>query len=125
MADRPPANDHDPSRRRFLGAAGMPAASTAVPAQVVPNPPFSPPPFAHDDPTIRQLGERMRSGATTSVALTKAYLERIAALDRDGPQLRSILEINGEAIAIAELMDAERKAGKVRGPLHGIPVVIK
>src|SRR5688572_27001013 len=125
MADRPPADEHDPSRRRFLGAAGVTAAAAALPAEAAPKPAFQPPPFPHEEATIRQLGERMRSGALTSVALTKAYLERIAALDRDGPQLRSIIEINGEAIAIAERMDAERKAGKVRGPLHGVPIVVK
>ena len=125
MADRPPADEHDPSRRRFLGAAGVTAAATALPAEGAPQAAFKPPPFPYEEATIRQLGERMRSGALTAVALTKAYLERIAALDRDGPQLRSIIEINGEAIATAERMDAERKAGKVRGPLHGIPIVLK
>jgi amidase len=66
--------------------------------------------------TIEDLGKR------SSREVTAAYLERIRAID---PALHSIIEVNPEALAIADAMDAERKAGKVRGPLHGIPVVVK
>jgi len=59
------------------------------------------------------------------VAITQAYLDRIAALDLKGPILRSVLETNPEALDDAKALDAERKAGKVRGPLHGIPVLLK
>ena len=69
--------------------------------------------------------DRMASGATTSEALTRAYLDRIARVDDDGPKLDSVIELNPRAAAEAAALDAERKAGKVRGPMHGIPVLIK
>ena len=68
---------------------------------------------------------RLGSGALTSHALTQAYLDRIAAVDDAGPQLNAVVEINPAALAQADALDAERKAGKVRGPLHGLPVLIK
>jgi amidase len=69
--------------------------------------------------------DRMASGELTSEALTSAYLKRIAEVDDGGPMLGSVIEINGRAEDEARALDAERKAGKVRGPLHGIPVLIK
>ena len=69
--------------------------------------------------------DRMAAGTLTSRALTQAYLDRIAAVDKAGPKLNSVIELNSRAIADAEALDGERKAGKVRGPLHGIPVLIK
>ena len=74
---------------------------------------------------VSALSERMRSGSLTSRALTQRYLTRIENLDRGGPRLRSVIELNPDALAIADERDAERKAGRVRGPLHGIPVLIK
>jgi amidase len=67
----------------------------------------------------------MAAGAMTSEALVKAYLSRIDAIDRAGPKLNSVLTLNRHALADARKLDAERKAGKVRGPLHGIPVLLK
>ena len=67
----------------------------------------------------------MRAGRLTSRGITQSYLERIAALDRQGPTLRAILEANPDALAIADRLDAERRQGRVRGPLHGVPVVVK
>ncbi|HEX4914602.1 MAG TPA: amidase [Vicinamibacterales bacterium] len=69
--------------------------------------------------------DRMARGELTSEALTSAYLKRIAEVDDGGPMLGSVIEINGRAEDEARALDAERKAGKVRGPLHGIPVLIK
>jgi amidase len=69
--------------------------------------------------------DRMASGQLTSEALTKAYLDRIAKIDDAGPTLNAVIEINPKAAAEAAALDAERKAGKVRGPMHGIPVLIK
>jgi amidase len=69
--------------------------------------------------------DRMASGQLTSEALTRAYLDRIAKIDDDGPRLDSVIELNPKAVAEAAALDAERKAGKVRGPMHGIPVLIK
>jgi amidase len=67
----------------------------------------------------------MRSGRWTSRSLTEAYLARIEAMDRQGPRLRSMLDLNPDALAIADSLDAERERGRVRGPLHGIPIVVK
>ncbi|MGH6911311.1 MAG: amidase family protein, partial [Phenylobacterium sp.] len=67
----------------------------------------------------------MAAGTLTSEALVKAYLARIDAIDRAGPKLNSVLSLNPHALADARKLDAERKAGKVRGPLHGIPVLLK
>ena len=114
----------DPTRREFLAATAGTLASLSVPAATAAAGPVSTT-FAFEEATIAQLAERMRAGTLTSRALTAAYLERIAALDRAGPQLRAVIELNPDALAIAEAMDAERKAGRVRGPLHGIPMLVK
>ena len=67
----------------------------------------------------------MKRGALSSHALTQAYLDRIAAVDDAGPRLNAVIELNPDAIKEAEARDAERQAGRVRGPMHGIPVLIK
>src|SRR5579859_5289491 len=67
----------------------------------------------------------MRAGTLTSERLVRDDLARIAALDRAGPQLNAIIMLNPHALAVARKLDAERKAGHVRGPLHGIPVLLK
>jgi amidase len=69
--------------------------------------------------------ERLASGSITSRALTEAYLDRIAAVDDAGPRINAVIEINPAALKDADVLDAERKAGQLRGPLHGIPVLIK
>jgi amidase len=69
--------------------------------------------------------DRMTAGTLTSRALTQAYLDRIRQIDDAGPALNAVIEISPTAIADAEALDAERKAGKVRSPLHGIPILIK
>ncbi len=81
--------------------------------------------FPFLEATIDILQQKMQSGEYTSQSITKIYLKRIAEIDKKGPALNAIIELNPEAITIAERMDAERKAGKVRGPLHGIPVLVK
>ena len=75
--------------------------------------------------SIAELGQQMQSGALTARQLVESYLERIEALDKNGPALNAVIELNPDAPAIAEALDAERQAGRVRGPLHGIPVLIK
>jgi amidase len=80
-------------------------------------------PFA--EATIDDLQRRMAAGELTARALTAAYLERIEEIDRAGPKLNSVIEVNPEALVIADKLDAERKAGRVRGLLHGIPILIK
>ncbi len=78
-----------------------------------------------DELTILQLQEKVKNGRLTYVAMAQIYLKRISDLDKAGPTLNSVIEINPEALAMAEKMDEERIAGKLRGPLHGIPVLIK
>ena len=83
------------------------------------------PEFRYDDVSVADLQKQMADGSVTSVALTEAYLARMDDIDSAGPTLRSVIERNPEARAIAKAMDDERKAGKIRGPLHGIPVLVK
>ncbi|MDB5962265.1 MAG: amidase [Massilia sp.] len=67
----------------------------------------------------------MAAGGLSAVSLARQYLARIAAIDKRGPALNAVIELNPDAIAIARALDAERAAGKLRGPLHGIPVLLK
>ncbi len=75
--------------------------------------------------TISELQEKMGSGELTARRLAELYLERIAEVDKDGPILNAVLEVNPDALEIADQLDAERGAGKVRSALHGIPILIK
>ena len=81
--------------------------------------------FELNETTIDELQSRMRSGNLSSKSITKMYLKRIAEIDKGGPKLNSVIELNPDALAIAIKMDEERKQGKTRGPLHGIPILIK
>lgn len=75
--------------------------------------------------TVDQMRAQLRSGDLTSHVLVQTYLERIATLDKSGPAINAIIELNPDALKIADQLDAERKQGKLRGPLHGIPVLLK
>lgn len=75
--------------------------------------------------SIADLAEKMASGQLTAVSITEMYLERVEAIDRSGPNLNSVIELNPDALRIARQLDQERAEGKTRGPLHGIPVMIK
>lgn len=81
--------------------------------------------FVLNEITVDQLQQKMRNGEYTSRSITQLYLDRIDAIDKNGPALNSVIELNPEALSIADNMDKERKAGKVRSPMHGIPVLIK
>jgi amidase len=83
------------------------------------------PAFDLEEATIADLQQRMQSGRDTSRSLVEKYLARIDALDRNGPALHSVLELNPEAREIADRLDAERKSRGPRGPLHGIPILLK
>ena len=82
-------------------------------------------PFELHETTVAKLQEGMESGQLTARSIAELYLARIEALDRQGPELRSIIETNPEALSIADELDAERQSNGPRGPLHGIPVAIK
>jgi amidase len=84
-----------------------------------------PPAFPLDEATVEQLQQWMQAGRYTSRQLVDLYVGRIEQIDRSGPTLRSVIEVNPEARTIADALDAERKARGPRGPLHGIPVLIK
>lgn len=81
--------------------------------------------FELDEITIAGLQEKMKGGVWTSRKITELYLKRIAAIDKSGPALNAVIELNKDALSIADSMDKERAAGKLRGPMHGIPVLIK
>ncbi|UHQ21025.1 amidase [Lysobacter sp. KIS68-7] len=103
--------------------ATAPAADKAAAASKAE--PAKPAAFAYDEADIAGLQARMARGELTSHALAQAYLDRIAAIDKAGPTLNSVIELNPDALKEADALDAERKAGKVRGPMHGIPVLLK
>lgn len=118
-------------RRDFLRESALAGAAVAV-GRAVPDAsdrtaPLQPaaPAFSLEEVTIAQLQERFAKGETSAHAVTQAYLDRIAAVDRSGATVNSVIELNPDALSFAETLDTERKAGRVRGPLHGIPVLIK
>ena len=81
--------------------------------------------FELNEITVMQLQDKMAKGDYTSEQITKLYLNRIEAIDKNGPKLNAIIELNPDALSIAKAMDKERKAGKTRSALHGIPILIK
>ncbi len=120
-------------RRRFLktglaGGAFMAAfpfgSASEAEAETTPQIPQVPA-FALDEVTITELAEGMRSGKYTARSIAEQYLARIDAIDRQGPALHSVIEVNPDALAIADELDRERKEKGERGPMHGIPVLIK
>jgi amidase len=97
-------------------AAGREAAAEAGPLAK---------PFELDEIGVTEIQARMASGKLSAVALVKKYISRIEEIDRRGPALRSVIELNPDALDIAAALDRERKAKGARGPMHGIPVLIK
>ena len=119
-------------RRKFLkntSAAGFTITSIFIAGKTLTaqtkNNANSPDDFILNEITIDALQAQMQSGKLTSRSITELYLKRIAAIDKSGPKLNAVIELNPDALSIADAMDAERKAGKVRGAMHGIPVLIK
>src|SRR3984957_4005344 len=94
-----------------------PNAATPLPAEVKP--------FELDEVTIPQLQDGMKSGKYTAQSLVEKYLARIDEIDKRGPAVNAIIELNPDALSIAQALDQERNAKGARGPLHGIPVLIK
>jgi amidase len=109
-------------RRTFITVTGLGAAGALI-ARRTPQPSgaAAAPPFEVEEITLAELQEGLRSGRFTSHALTEAYLSRIDAIDKRGPAINAVIEVNPDALAIADQMD---RAPRV-GPLHGIPVLIK
>ena len=120
-------------RRDFLRASALAAAATALDvsraesSSMTPaaDRPFAQNAFELEETTIAALQDGMRTGRYTARSIAELYLGRMDAVDKAGPAINSVIERNPDAIRIAEERDAERKAGRVRGPLHGIPVLIK
>ncbi len=121
------------NRRDFLhtGLAGGAAAlvyPALAAARELPAPPSAPPPvkdFELDEVPIDVLQDGMKSGQHTSRSITEKYLQRIAEIDKQGPSVNSIIELNPDALDIADSLDRERRAKAARGPLHGIPILVK
>jgi amidase len=99
-------------------AAARPAHSQAAPGVKTSG-------FLLEEATVSNLAERMKTGELSAARITELYLERIEDLDRRGPTLNSVIEVNPDALAIAAALDAEYKNKGSRGPLHGIPVLLK
>jgi amidase len=118
-------------RRSFLSTAalaslGLPLMSIdKVKQEVVPGFNYYYDKFELTENDIDQLQDYMHSGKYTSRRITELYLERIKNFDKQGPGVNSVIEINPEALSIADLMDHERKSGKIRSRMHGIPILIK
>ena len=128
-----PFSNRGSSRRAFLQkAVAVTAAVSGYPPLVVGREVTSRPaaapqvrPFELDEITIGELQDGMKSGRFTARLLVEKYSERIDEIDKSGPRVNAIIEMNPDALAIAEALDRERKAKGPRGPLHGIPVLIK
>jgi amidase len=107
------------------GAGGAACAPAPAPGPAAETHRWAVPAFELDEITLDDLQAGLASGRWSSAGVTQAYLDRIAAIDRGGPMLRAVIETNPDALDVARALDAERAAGKVRGPLHGVPILIK
>jgi amidase len=114
-------------RRQFLATAIAGSAAAQTACQYIPAAPnsFTPPEFELDELNLGQLADGLARGKWTSARLVELYLARIDAVDRNGPRLGAVLALNPDAAAIAHSLDQERANGHVRGPLHGIPILVK
>jgi amidase len=115
-------------RRSVAGAAGAAVANVSVRARAESRDVTSPASvaaFELDEISVAGLQAVMSAGKYTAQAIAKKYLDRIDDIDKHGPLLNSVIELNPDALTIATERDRERKAGRARGPLHGIPVLIK
>src|SRR5580765_8058324 len=118
------------NRRKFVraGLIGGAALATvkAIPSESL-NTSAKPatPAFELNEFTVDELQQAMASGKLTAQSLARKYLDRIDDIDKHGPAINAVIELNPDALSIAADLDKERKAGRVRGRLHGIPVLIK
>ncbi len=106
-------------RRQFLQSTAATTLAAAI------TKPFSPPAFEFDELTIADIQQGLQSGKYTSRQLVEKYSDRINDIDKKGPALHSVIEMNPDAEQIAVALDRERKEKGPRGPLHGVPILIK
>src|SRR5256884_8859079 len=116
--------DSELSRRDVL-KLGAGAVAGAAALSVVRSLPAAAAPSNLNEMTVAQMQAAMAGNQLSSLDLVNYYLTRIKTIDHAGPTVNSVIEVNPDAVAIAQRLDAERKAGHVRGPLHGIPVLLK
>jgi amidase len=122
-----------PNRRSFLKTTAIASAAAMLPPVVSDTPAHAASPsaaakptaFELDEMTIADLQQGLSSGKFTVRSLTEKYLARIRAIDQHGPAVNAVIQINPDALQIADALDKERRTKKPRGPLHGIPVLIK
>ncbi len=113
-------------RRAFLASSVAAAAASQIACEYVPAAPSSSPAgFELDEISLADLAAGLERGKWTSARVVELYIGRINAIDGSGPQLGSVLALNPDAASIASQLDQERKNGHVRGPLHGIPILLK
>jgi len=108
-------------RKALIVSAAVAVLSVLSGAAQAPRPAV----FDLEEATIADLESKMTAGQETSRSIVEKYLARISALNLNGPELRAVIETNPDAIADASALDGERRSGRVRGPLHGIPILIK
>jgi amidase len=113
-----PASTADSNAVTAAGPNGAEATNATGSAKASDN-------FPLNEATIDSLQQKMQKGQYTSRSLTELYLQRIEDVDKKGPALHAVIEVNPDALQIADELDKERKSGKIRGPLHGIPVLVK
>jgi amidase len=117
------------NRRQFLGTtvAGGLSASVATPSLGTIGAPVDRlvDDFELAEITVPELDAAFEAGRWSARQVTELYLSRIEAVDRSGPRINAVIEVNPDAIAIAETLDRERRNGRIRGPLHGVPILIK
>ena len=125
-----------PARRKFIKASLLGASAAAISPRILfgttREAPFGLParvaavsPFELEETTVTDLQSAMASGRFTAHGITEKYLARIEAVDKHGPAINGVIEVNPDALSIAKELDRERKQKHLRGPLHGIPVLIK
>lgn len=116
---------YDPNRREFLTASLAGALLAASSSGLAASPQADNEAFELRELSISDLQDGLKSGKYTTRSLAEKYLAQIEAIDRQGPALRSVIEINPDALELADALDKERKVKGPRGPLHGIPILIK
>jgi len=117
------------NRRRFVRTGLFSSVALATVTNLADGatekPATAPAAYELDELTTSDLQAGMKSGKYTALSITRMYLDHIDEIDKHGPAINSVIELNPDALSIADAVDNERKAGRVRGPLHGVPVLIK